>query len=134
MERKGYFTIPNYREICRMTLRELENVKDFTIYNEFGKIVFEGITNLCELNIDHIVNISEREITLYKNGKSNITPEIGKGLNKPALIYMYKLFPESICEDYDSKQDYPKFLASLEDLCKNLGVSYIYNLVLFIFC
>jgi len=124
MERKNYFTIPTYSEICRMSLQELENVQDFTIYNEFGKIVFDDHTNLTDLNIDQIVSINEREITLYRNGKANETPEIGKGLNKPATIYMNKLFPENICEeDYDENEDYPKFLASLEELCKTMGVN-----------
>lgn len=124
LERKGYYTIPSYSEICRMSLKELENVEDFTIYNEFGKIVFEELTDLTELNIDQIVNICEREITLYRNGRDKITPEIGKGLNKPATIYMYKLYPENVCEDdYDDKLDYPKLLSCLEDLCISMGVS-----------
>ena len=123
LERKGYYTIPSYSEICRMSLKELENIENFTIFNEFGKIVFEGFTDLTELNIDQIVNISEREITLYRNGRDKITPEIGKGLNKPANIYMFKLYPENVCEDdYDDKEDYPKLLSCLEDLCCSMGV------------
>lgn len=122
IEKLGYYTIPSYKEICRMTLKELENIKDFTIYNENGKIIFEGITNLCELNVDQIVSINPREITLYKNGKNNITPEVGKGLNKPAIITMNKLHPENVCQDYDPKEDYPKIIAALDELCKNMGV------------
>jgi len=125
LERKGYYTIPSYSEICRMSLKELENVENFTIYNDFGKIVFEELTDLTQLNIDQIVNISEREITLYRNGRDRITPEVGKGLNKPASIYMNKLYPQNVCEDdYDDREDYPKLLSCLEDLCRSMGVSF----------
>jgi uncharacterized ubiquitin-like protein YukD len=37
----GYKTIPDFPTICRMSLDELENVENFTIYNDYGEIKFE---------------------------------------------------------------------------------------------
>jgi len=134
IERKKYITNPSYSEICRMNLTQLENVNNFTIYNDYGKIIFDGITDLTGLNIDQIVHIGEGEISLYKSENLLVTPEVGKELNKPATIYMNNLHPENVCEDYDEKQDYGKLLASLEDMCREKGVNFFcfYLLILFV--
>ena len=87
-----------------MTNLELENVKNFTIFNEYGKIVFPGYTNLKGLNIDEIVDISDRTISVYKTDP-NIFHDRGEGLNKKAFITINNLF----CSDdvyYSIKDEY----------------------------
>jgi hypothetical protein len=50
-----------------MSLDELENVENFTIYNDYGEIKFEWLTNLSQLNLDQIISIDENKISVYKN-------------------------------------------------------------------
>jgi hypothetical protein len=117
LTKPGYKTIPDYRNICRMTLDEIEHVKNFSIYNEYGRIDFEGETNLTNLNLDQIVNISKNSITVYQNEDLEFKPPAGEGLNKPAVLHLNECFPKGKEED-----DQIKFLATLQKLCKDKGV------------
>lgn len=85
---KPYQTIPNMMLISRMKYRELENVKDFTIYDNNARITFPGVTNLCGLNIDEIVSIKFQYVSIYKENPE-IKPEVGFGLNKQAIIELF---------------------------------------------
>jgi hypothetical protein len=115
----GYKTSPDYIEICRMPKRELMNVKNFKIFNEFGEVEFLAPVNLIEVNLDEEINIEKYSIeindnpklkkpkkcTLKKfklNGKDEIIEELKKQIklnkgefikydeNKGELIWEYK--------------------------------------------
>lgn len=45
----GYSTDPEYPDIVRMTLDEVRSVRNFTIGNSHGKIVWEGYTDLTKI-------------------------------------------------------------------------------------
>ena len=85
----GYKIEPNLQCIYRMTLEELENVKNFTISNEFGKIVFNEPVDLTNINLDKIVEISPGNANIYFKS-SNLSPN-KKILNKKATITLYKI-------------------------------------------
>ena len=85
----GYKIEPNLQCIYRMTLEELENVKNFTISNEFGKIVFNEPVDLTNINLDKIVDISPGNANIYFKS-SNLSPN-KKILNKKATITLYKI-------------------------------------------
>ncbi|CAG9323542.1 unnamed protein product [Blepharisma stoltei] len=87
LKRPEYFTTPSMIEIARMTTEEIKSIKNFTIENKFGKIVFDGETNMTGLNLDEIVEIQQNEINVYPNDQDK--PKIGEGLNKPATIYLF---------------------------------------------
>jgi hypothetical protein len=124
LTKPGYKTIPDMRNIYRMTLEELQNVDNFSIFNEYGRIDFKGKTDLTNLNIDQIVNIEEKKITVYQNGDLSYTPDVGKGLNKPAVLRLYNCFPEGKKELTDEQRSL--YTASLQKICKEKGVrSYI---------
>jgi hypothetical protein len=63
---------------------EIENVNNFTIYNNYGSILFPGKTNLKNLNLDEIIDISDRNVTVYKFSENK--HKIGFGLNKESII------------------------------------------------
>lgn len=89
----NYKIIPNFEELSRMTMEELGSVEDFTIENEFGKIVFSDCTDVLGLDLDKIVKIEEKRVVVYPSENFVSIPEYGKGLNKPATITLYKCFP-----------------------------------------
>ena len=66
--------IPNIAEIFRMTEVRAKNVKNFTIGNEFGKIIWEGYTDLLSIlewndlkfeSISEIVDFQKFSVTVY---------------------------------------------------------------------
>ena len=117
LNNQNYTTTPDFVNICRMSLNELRQVKSFSIFNEHGKIEFEGVTNLIGLNLDQIVTIKEKYIGVYQNEELNkqLIPMIGEGLNKPARIHMYNCYA-------DNKNNLLLYIASLQKLCIDKGV------------
>ena len=105
-----------------MTLDELENVEIFSIYNEHGRIDFEGLTNLTNLNLDQIVSIGEKSITVYQNGDLDFKPAIGQGLNKPAVLRLYNCFPGENAKSM-TDEEHSLYLASLQKICKDKRVN-----------
>eukprot|EP00826_Nyctotherus_ovalis_P065774 TRINITY_DN9679_c0_g1_i10.p1 TRINITY_DN9679_c0_g1~~TRINITY_DN9679_c0_g1_i10.p1 ORF type:complete len:144 (+),score=31.49 TRINITY_DN9679_c0_g1_i10:119-550(+) len=91
LNRKNYTITPNLTILSAMDEDELEVVHDFTIENEYGKIIFEGTTNVKGLDLDEIVTIENKQVLVYPEGSA--MPPIGKGLNKAAIIHLYHCFP-----------------------------------------
>lgn len=84
LEKEGYLTIPTIPDLYNMSDDEIENVNNFTIYNNYGSILFPGKTNLKNLNLDEIIDISDRNVTVYKFSENK--HKIGFGLNKESII------------------------------------------------
>ena len=89
LKREGYFMIPDEYEISRMTLEEINNVENFAIYNENGKIEFEGKVSLYGANFDKLFNI-EHELIEYEKGEWCHSPR-GQNFNIPARITFYNI-------------------------------------------
>ena len=88
MKRKDYTLTPNLIEMARMNEFQLMTIDNLSIENEFGKIQWEGKTDVRGINFDELVNIEKYSATVYPESieKLNLKPEVGKGLNKPAEI------------------------------------------------
>jgi hypothetical protein len=67
----------------------LRKVKNFTIENSFGKIIFDGETDILGLNLDNLVTIKSKCIEVYPEDKDK--PPLGEKLNKPAIMHLYKV-------------------------------------------
>lgn len=93
----GYTTIPSITEMARMPVSLLRKVRNFTVKNEFGKLVFEGETDVVKLNIAAIIKIEQKSVGGYENDDVP-KPEIGQELNKQAILTLYK-FRTSLTED-----------------------------------
>lgn len=58
----NYHTEPATVRLCRMSEQELSQVEDFSIENEFGKIIFDGKTDIRGLNLDELINIKSKAV------------------------------------------------------------------------
>jgi len=61
LTRPGYSTDPSLAVMSHMSLAELQRVRDFTVCNEHGEVVFEGETNVAGVDLDAIVQIESRQ-------------------------------------------------------------------------
>ena len=79
-------------QIQRMSLEEIQNIKDFTIENCFGKITWPGDSDLSSLDLDSIITIKKNQIEVYPEDTyptDDCKHVQGTKLNKPAKI-IYK--------------------------------------------
>jgi len=123
LTKPGYKTFPDYKNFCRMSVEELQNVKDFEIYNDYGRIQFPGITNLENLNLDDIVQIEDKFVCLYQN-KDVYKHEVGKGLNKEAFITMYNIKPK-YKRKKESDEEYSDFIKLLKNQCHQKDTTFV---------
>lgn len=117
--RPNYTTTPSMTKISRMTLEQVENVEDFSIENEYGKITWPGKTNLVGINLDLLVNISSNLAEVYPDDMypTEETKHMkGTGLNKTARITLYNI------EKPVDKEDFEQYLMKLakEQNCKHV--------------
>ena len=63
--KRKYFTSPPFEDIRNYSIYEVENVENFSVYNEFGKIEFLGKTDLSYLNLNNIITIKENEVKIF---------------------------------------------------------------------
>lgn len=115
LNRKNYAVTPSLATLSAMDENELEAVHDFTIENEHGKIIFEGMTNVKGLDLDEIVAIEKKQVFVYPEGSA--VPPIGNGLNRPATIHLYRCFPTN-----KPKEDVQK---KLEKVARKQGAVHV---------
>lgn len=120
----GYRLNPSLIEMARMTEYELMNVRDLFIENEHGKIQWVGRTNVIGINFDELVRISTFAAEVYpaEVEAKGLKPEVGLGLNKPAIISLYKVYQGE--RDRRSPTDFEESLkrrAECLDDCTFLG-------------
>ena len=105
ISKSGYNINPSLAEIARYTEEEMKHVKNFSIYNQFGRISFEDEVSLYDAKLDDIFNINHGEISIYEN--DIIKPKKGEGFNKPAIITLYGILPDS---DFDNLNKFSSIL------------------------
>lgn len=95
MKRKDYNLYPSLVEMARMTELQLSSIENLSIENEYGQILWEGETDVRGINFDVLVNLDLYSATVYPEEieRQNLKPEVGQGLNKPATITLFKIFP-----------------------------------------
>ena len=78
-------------ELTRMTMEELKNVDNFTVFNKHGEIKFLGKTDVRGLDLDLRIKIEHRGVEVYPDEAFpvGVKPEVGEELNKPAVITLY---------------------------------------------
>ncbi|KAK2196423.1 bifunctional Nuclear pore complex protein NUP98-NUP96/Nuclear pore complex protein Nup98-Nup96-like [Babesia duncani] len=124
LTRASYTTRPTMSSLLQMDSKQLSNVMDFQIIREgFGDILWPGYTDVRNLNLDEIVDISYRKITLYSNTTTAIH-EVGRGLNKTAIVTLYNCYqPDEANENYISRQ--VAHVNKLKDYTISLGCKFI---------
>ena len=121
--RPGYITAPSMAVLRKMSTKELSHVRNFAVYRpNIGKIEWEGDTDLRRLDLDLIVNIEKRGVEVYDSEEAAlIKPEVGQGLNKPAMVYLDNIFPPDDASDLKKSQ----FLIKLKKICLKSGSEFI---------
>ena len=91
----GSFKItPSLTELAKMDMEQLRTVQNFTVENEFGKIQFEGETDVIGLDLEKCVRIESKNIYGYPKSEEN-SSEMDQRLNKPAVVTLYNYKPSS---------------------------------------
>lgn len=61
-----------------MTVKELENVKNFTVSNQFGSILWTGKTDVTRVDLADIVTIIQNNAEVYDDERHGSTkPAVG---------------------------------------------------------
>ena len=74
----------------KLSVYELQNIKDFCIFNQHGKVEYFGNTDLTSVNLKQDIKINHKSVELYEHGDK---PDLGQKLNKPCLITLYAMTP-----------------------------------------
>lgn len=77
-----------------MSEEELGAVQNFVIQNEHGKLEYLEPVDLRWQNLEEIIQIKPSEIVVYPDDGTVAKHEPGEGLNQPAIISLYNIFPK----------------------------------------
>uniref|UniRef100_A0A3B0MWW3 Nucleoporin, putative n=1 Tax=Theileria annulata TaxID=5874 RepID=A0A3B0MWW3_THEAN len=103
LTKEGYSTRPTMQSLQKMTDAQLSSVMDFQVIKDgYGDILWPGYTDLRGLDLDKIVDIGYRKVSVYEDS-DEVSP-VGTGLNKTALITLYNCTPKDYDERSISKQ------------------------------
>lgn len=121
--RPGYLTNPSIAALKKMSVKELSQVRNFSVYRpNIGRIEWEGETDVRGLDLDLIVNIEKRGVEVYDSEEAAlIKPEVGFGLNKTAVIYLSNIAPPEGSSDLKKSQ----FLDKLKKICEKSGSEFV---------
>ncbi|XP_047977578.1 nuclear pore complex protein NUP98B-like isoform X2 [Salvia hispanica] len=85
-----YYTEPSLRELAAKEMAEAgfcRRVKDFVVGRQgHGSIKFLGETDVCHLDVESIVQLNNRQVIIYPNGRKK--PRDGGQVNKTAEVTM----------------------------------------------
>jgi len=117
---KEYHTEPSMPRISRMTADELRNIENFVIFNEYVKVIFDGVTDITGLNLDEIVHLKHRSIEIYPEAGLITIPQVGFGLNKSATIEFYQW---SVPKKYQN--DLRSYDIKLQNWARSIGAEFV---------
>jgi hypothetical protein len=122
LTKEGYVTYPSMQVLRSMTDEELSCVYRFRISRRgVGSIEWEGNTDLRSLNLDELVDIDNKSIAVYEDVSSDEKPQVGVGLNKPAVLTLCDIYPG----DKSASQDmYFAFEEKLKKVCKKRSADF----------
>ncbi|XP_051881963.1 nuclear pore complex protein Nup98-Nup96 isoform X2 [Pristis pectinata] len=90
----GYYTIPSMEELAQQLTNENGEciVENFTIGRKgYGSVYFPGVVNLTNMDLDEIVHIRRKEVTVYLDDDKR--PPVGEGLNRRAEVTLDGIWP-----------------------------------------
>ncbi|XP_042901697.1 nuclear pore complex protein Nup98-Nup96 isoform X1 [Parasteatoda tepidariorum] len=93
LTKSGYYTLPSMEEISSLFDENKRCfVNNFTVGRKgYGKVMFPGVTNVADLNLDEIVCFQKKEITVYPDDDKK--PPVGEELNKRAEVTLDGVWP-----------------------------------------
>jgi hypothetical protein len=112
---KNFKIKPDIEALKKMDKNQIGSVKNFEIWNEFGKIKFLDPVDLTNINLDNI-SIEKGQIFIDKL-ESDM-----KKLNRRAQLEMYGVNDD---EDIQSDKGLARLIRSLEERCKEIGATFL---------
>ncbi|KAF2073605.1 hypothetical protein CYY_005094 [Polysphondylium violaceum] len=92
LTKEGYTCKPSIKELSMMSDKELSKVHEFTIERAgHGSVKFFGDADIRGLDLDNIVSIQDREISVYPD--EHTKAPVGQGVNRPALVALERCWP-----------------------------------------
>ena len=120
---EGYWTSPDMSILKNLSDSELSKVENFAICRDkYGKIEWNGTTDVRGLDLDKLVRIDKKEVFVYgddcddNSGGLHAPPPVGTALNKRAVITLWEVFPKS-SRGGDESDDGKKFEEKLHKFC-----------------
>ena len=125
LTKSGYFVTPSLSELSKMSEVELATVSGFSISREgFGRVVWEGAVDVRGIDLDAVVNIGIRDVSVYEQQEADGTkPPQGSKLNRPAIITIPKVFPKQGMNA--NADDIEKYTKRLKATTSTLGAEFI---------
>lgn len=121
LTKEGYFTVPSLRRLQVMSDDQLESLPRFVIGRiGVGEIAFLYPVDVRNANLDEIVRIERGRISLYAGAKM---PDIGRGLNQPALMTLKKIFPSKRMVKIQKSM---AFRGLLLQACVRMGATFVH--------
>lgn len=121
-----YYLIPSLEELSAMSNEELSHVEELTVGKKgMGEISWLEPVDLRGLDIDQVVHIKNREVSVYPLD-DDIPPE-GKGLNKPARIKLFGIhkLDKRTKEPLTDATTAAKMVGKLKAHCKQEGLKFL---------
>ncbi|CAI2367774.1 unnamed protein product [Moneuplotes crassus] len=93
-------TKPSFDEMIRMTTEKAQKVEHFKIYNDYGRVIWEGKIDIVSIlnskshtfsSLSEIIQLRHSSLSIYED--EGTKPPKGEGLNKPCVITLYDLYP-----------------------------------------
>jgi len=113
----GYDALVFDPDIQRLTVEELRHVQNLTVSRRgVGRIQFPGHTDCSNLDFDRILRLEVGQVLVYPEGCAK--PDVGVGLNKPALVTMYKCNPPSggkLLKDIKAQERYKQKIKEMTE-------------------
>jgi len=76
--KEGYQTSPSMEQLLKMSVKELESVEKFTVFNEFGSVEWVGKTDVTRVDLKDIVTIEQSNAEVYDDERHKLTkPSVG---------------------------------------------------------
>ncbi|KAJ6232996.1 nuclear pore complex protein nup98-nup96 [Anaeramoeba flamelloides] len=112
--KKDYYTIPPSRKLLTMSVNQLSKIEDLVIGRKcYGEVMFPGITDINNLNLEDIVFFYQTQIIVYPDVTKK--PKPGEGLNKRARILLQNCYPLK-----KGSKEYSKNPEKIKNLVKKL--------------
>lgn len=99
LQEGDYYTKPDFKVLQSMSEEDLSEVHDFVVGRVgYGEICWlepvdlTGLSSLREL-LDKVVIIKDKEVMVYPDEYDDEKPEVGQGLNVPAVISLQNCWP-----------------------------------------
>ncbi len=85
-----FYSYSDTTNLISMSDSELESVSDLTLENIYGKIIFNGVSNLTKDSIDNIINLDDN-VEIITN-RIEVNTSSMTSLDKGATLYLYNIF------------------------------------------